>query len=55
VAVAVLVAFVPFAHRLAAGSSLAAVVLVLWSLLLYETVRFAEARRTVRNGSVRPQ
>ena len=54
VTAAALVAFVPFAHRLAAVASLAAVVVVLWSLLLYETVRFADARRAVRNGSVRP-
>ena len=55
VAAAVLVAAVPVAHAVNGVAALATVVLVLWLLLLYETVRFADARRAVRNGTVRPR
>ena len=54
-AAGVLAAFVPLASRLTAVAALSFVALVLWSLLLYETVRFADARRAVRNGMVRPR
>ena len=54
-AAGVLAAFVPLAGRLTAVAALSFVALVLWSLLLYETVRFADARRAVRNGTVRPR
>lgn len=52
VAAAVLLLFVPVAHRVSAVTALAIVVTVLWSLLLYEAVRFADARRAVRNATV---
>ena len=45
----ILAAFVPLAHHVATLASLIVVVIVLWSLLAYETIHFAEARRSVRN------
>ncbi|HEX4820561.1 MAG TPA: low temperature requirement protein A [Acidimicrobiales bacterium] len=54
VAATVLVLFIPLAHLAAAVIALAVVAVVLWSLLVYETVRFADARRAVRNAPVRP-
>ena len=53
VAAAVLVAFVPLAHRFAALTVVATIGTVLWSMLLFELVRFASTRRDVRNAALR--
>ena len=53
VAATALVAFVPVAHRFAALTVVAVVVAIVWSMLLFELVRFASTRRDVRNGALR--
>jgi low temperature requirement protein LtrA len=50
VAALVLVAFVPLAHEVDALVSVAVVGLVLWCLIAYEAVRYAEARDLVRHA-----
>jgi low temperature requirement protein LtrA len=50
VAVVVLVAFIPFAHQIHALASVGVVCAVLWGLITFETVRYAEARNDVRHG-----
>jgi hypothetical protein len=43
----------PIAHRLAALTVVGAVGAILWSMLMFELVRFASTRRDVRNGALR--
>jgi len=52
IAAVALLACVPFVHRLAALTAVAIVALLLWGLLAFETIRLAEARRTVRDGEL---
>jgi low temperature requirement protein LtrA len=51
IAAAVLLAYLPLAHRVDALVSLGAVAGVAWVLLAYEGVRYAESRRAVRQAA----
>jgi hypothetical protein len=50
VAALILVAFVPIAHEADAWVTIAVVGAVLWGMLAFEMVRYAEARRHVRHA-----
>jgi low temperature requirement protein LtrA len=54
VAALVLIAFIPLAHEVDALVTVAVVALVLWCLIAFEALHYAEARDLVRHGDVSP-